>query len=267
MKKNSSAKRFFKRNTHNDFFKALAGFGRAMNRLYENRNHDIYSNGEYTVLKKLVSHKPGIIIDGGANVGHYSLLLHKLMPQTTIYAFEPVSATFEKLVKNTQNIPTINPIQKGLFKDNGTKKINLFKSNTHSSLVNIQGLHYDSTHTEEIELIKGDDFLSQYSLSTIDLLKIDVEGAEYDVLQGFEDSIKDGRIRMIQFEYGYINITTKKLLLDFYDYLTNKGYLIGKIYPKKVAFRPYSFKHENFLGSNYVALKKDEQELFRLLSL
>ena len=45
-------KRLFKRNSHNNLLKALAGFGRAINRLYENRNHDIYSNGELTLLKK-----------------------------------------------------------------------------------------------------------------------------------------------------------------------------------------------------------------------
>jgi hypothetical protein len=44
-------KRIFKRNAHPPVFKMLAGAGRAMNRLYKNRNHDIYSNGELVVLK------------------------------------------------------------------------------------------------------------------------------------------------------------------------------------------------------------------------
>ena len=53
-----SLKRIFKRNSHNFILKPLAGFGRSLNRLYENRNHDIYSNGELTVLKKLVRINP-----------------------------------------------------------------------------------------------------------------------------------------------------------------------------------------------------------------
>ena len=39
----SILKRIFKQNTHNSFFKVLAGFGGSLNRLHENRNHDIYT--------------------------------------------------------------------------------------------------------------------------------------------------------------------------------------------------------------------------------
>ena len=49
-----------------------------------------------------------------------------------------------------------------------------------------------------------------FEWKTIDLLKLDLEGAEYDALLGFEESIKKGIIKIIQFEYGYINITTKE---------------------------------------------------------
>ena len=70
---------------------------------------------------------------------------------------------------------------------------------------------------------------------------------------------------MIQFEYGYINISTKKMLLDFYTYLENKGYLVGKIFPKTVEFRKYDFKYEDFLGPNFIAVKKTETELIDLL--
>lgn len=70
---------------------------------------------------------------------------------------------------------------------------------------------------------------------------------------------------MIQFEYGYINITTKKLLIDFYNYFESKGYMVGKIFPKYVEFRKYEFKHEDFLGPNFIAVKKTETELIKLL--
>ena len=84
----SILKSIFKQNTHNAFFKALAGLGRSLNRLYENRNHDIYSNGEITVLKKIATMKPTLIIDGGANVGDYSVMANQIMPDCSIYAFE-----------------------------------------------------------------------------------------------------------------------------------------------------------------------------------
>ncbi len=102
------------------------------------------------------------------------------------------------------------PVNKGLYQENCVRTINLFSSHTHSSLYDIQGLSYHSVDTAEIELVRGDDFMEQQGIESIDLLKLDLEGAEYDALLGFENALKKGKIRMVQFEFGYINITTKK---------------------------------------------------------
>jgi FkbM family methyltransferase len=258
-------KRFLKRNSHNSLFKSLAGFGRSLNRFYENRNHDIHSNGELTVLQKLSRFRPGVIIDGGANTGEYSLLAGGLCPESRIYSFEPVKSTFEKLRENVRGCSNIFPERKGLFKENCTRTINIFDSDAHSSLYDIRGISYSPNGQETIELVRGDDFMRDCKLDKVDLLKIDVEGAEYDALVGFGENIGKGKIRMIQFEYGYINISTKKLLVDFYSFLESRGYLIGKIFPGTVEFRKYEFKHEDFIGPNYLAVRESETELITAL--
>ena len=263
----SIAKRIFKKNSHNNFFKALAGFGRSLNRLYENRNHDILSNGEMTVLEKIGKLSPSIIIDGGANVGNYSLLINKIIPDCKIYSFEPVDSTFQKLLKNKNGIVNIVPIKKGLYKENCSQEINIFQSDEHSSLFDIQGLPNEGGGDKQIiELLRGDDFINDNKLDSVDFLKLDIEGAEYDALLGFSNSIKHGKIKAIQFEYGYINITTKKLLIDFYNFFEENGYLVGKIFPKIVEFRKYNFIYEDFIGPNFIAVKKSEIDLINLLS-
>jgi FkbM family methyltransferase len=260
-----NVKRFFKRNSHNNLFKGLAGFGRALNRFYENRNHDLYSNGELTVLKKISKFNPSVIIDGGANIGKYSLLINHLSPSSKIYSFEPVKSTFEKLKKNVASSKNIVPVEKGFYKENCISKINMFTYDEHSSIYNIQGSPYELHGQQTIELVRGDDFIKNSEISEVDFLKIDVEGAEYDALLGFEQTIKEGKIKAIQFEYGYINITTKKLLVDYYDFFEKEGYVLGKIFPKIVEFRKYEFKYEDFLGPNYIAVKKSEVELINAL--
>jgi len=247
-------------------FKPLAGFGRALNRLYENRNHDIYSNGEMTVLKKISKINPSIIIDGGANVGDYSLMVTKIIPKCRVYAFEPVKSTFHKLTENVREYSWISPVMSGLFKENCSMEINLFKADEHSSLYDIQGLPEKSNQKETIKLIQGDDFMTGKSIDFIDFLKLDIEGAEYDALLGFENCIKNGKVRAVQFEYGYINITTKKLLIDFYNFFEANNYVVGKIFPKAVEFRKYDFIYEDFIGPNFIAVKKSETKLIDLLS-
>lgn len=257
-------KRYFKKNSHNSVFKALAGFGRALNRLYENRNHDIFSNGEMTIIQKISKINPAIIIDGGANVGDYSLLVNQMIPKCKIYSFEPVDSTFQILLKNKKDIDNIIPIKRGLFKENCSKEINLFQSNEHSSLFNIQGM--GTGKKEKIELIRGDDFIKENNFDSVDFLKLDIEGAEYDALLGFSENIKLGKIKAIQFEYGYINITTKNLLIDYYSFFESNGYIVGKVFPKIVEFRKYNFLYEDFIGPNFIAVKASEIDLINLLS-
>ena len=145
-------------------------------------------------------------------------------------------------------------------------EINLFDSNTHSSIFDINKVMTESNKTTTIDLVKGDSFLTDAKIEYVDFLKLDMEGAEYDAIVGFEESLKSGKIRAIQFEYGYINIVTKKLLLDFYNFFEEYGYIVGKIFPKTVEFRKYNHKHEDFIGPNFIAVKKDDQELIDLLT-
>lgn len=258
-------KRLFKRNTHNLLFKYLAGFGRSINRMYENSEHNMHYNGELELIKKLGQLKPKVIIDAGANKGMYARYLAEHCPDAQIYAFEPVGSTFEILKEGLSAYSHVECIQQGLFSESCKKEINIFNSDTHSSLVDIQGLNQKFENKENIQLIKGEEFTANYEIEEIDFIKMDIEGAEYEAMIGFEEMINTGKIRMLQFEYGYINITTKILLLDFYRFFKQRGYIIGKIFPKSVEFRKYEFKYENFLGSNYVAIREDDSELKNLL--
>jgi hypothetical protein len=48
--------------------------------------------------------------------------------------------------------------------------------------------------------------------------------------------------------------------------LEGHGFAVGKIYPRYVEFFSYHFDRENFLGNNFIAVKREETEYIRLLS-
>jgi hypothetical protein len=136
----------------------------------------------------------------------------------------------------------------------------------HSSLYSHNGITSETKTIIDIEVIKGDDYVHSIGIEKIDLLKLDIEGAEMKALKGFENCLREKRIRVVQFEYGYLNILTKNLLMDYYDFFEPLGYRVGKLYPKKIEFKPYSNKLEDFIGPNYVAVLETEIEFIRSVS-
>jgi FkbM family methyltransferase len=259
-------KRLFKRNTHNLFFKLISSAGRSINRLYENRNHDIRSNGEEWLIKKIKAVNPTVFFDVGANTGKYCKEIKKHHPQAQAFCFEPVQSTFEILKKEIASYENVIPINAGLYHEPKTITINIYPSHTHASLYDLKGVSQKVVRKEAIQLVRGDDIIAEHQVKFIDVLKLDVEGAELDALSGLKQALFGKKIRLIQFEYGYINITTKNLLADYYEFFNQFGYSVGKLYPKKVEFRPYQFKHEDFIGPNMIAIRSDDAELKKILS-
>jgi len=259
-------KKWFKRNSHNLLFKYVSDFGRSIYRIYENRNHHIDCNGEERLLRTLSAISPKVIIDVGANIGDYALTASKYSKSAKIYAFEPVDTAFNKLKSAVADNRQIVPIEKGMYSESGTKTINFYVSSAHSSLQDVSDINGQPSRQLDITLLKGDDFIAQESIESIDLLKVDVEGVELEVFQGFEKAFENHKIKAVQFEYGNINIITKQLLYDFYKFFETKDYSVGKVYPKFVEFRDYKFKHEDFIGPNFVAVSNRHPELKTLLS-
>ncbi|MCW8826094.1 MAG: FkbM family methyltransferase, partial [Gammaproteobacteria bacterium] len=205
------------------------------------------------------------VFDVGGNVGDYSLLLRKYFPNAAIHTFEIIDdniVTIQEKNAGDNNI-TINSF--GLSNENGTIDVKYYGKGS-----GLNSLH-DYPHSgesvwKECEIRKGDDYVQENGIESIDFLKIDTEGSENLVLEGLLDTLKNRDVKVIQFEYGYINIISKFLLYDFYQFFDELGYTIGKIYPKRVEFKEYSLKDENFFGPNYVAVKKSETEIIESLA-
>ena len=72
-------------------------------------------------------------------------------------------------------------------------------------------------------------------------------------------------VSRLQFEYGRTSILTKFLLRDFHEFFEERGYAVGKIFPNYVDFRPYSIDHEDFIGPNFLAVRRERRDWIDLL--
>jgi len=114
-------------------------------------------------------------------------------------------------------------------------------------------------------VVRGDQYAQEHGIPSIDLLKVDVEGMEERVLQGFSRLFQEQRIRLVQFEYNTTNIVSKFLLRDAHQFFNHFGYRVGKLYPNHVEFRDYHYRQEDFCGPNLIVVRKEDDELLKLL--
>ncbi len=258
-----SASFFIAKNHRSLLFKHLYTAARFFIVSSENKNPDFNTNGENWLWSRLSTLKMDCIFDVGANIGDWSIgALNKLSPKR-IYAFEPIPDTFELLTKNIGNLEVF-PQKIALSDFTGELELNfsLEKSYLSSSFSNAENSSFKKTICE---VQKGDNFCDIFKVDKIDFLKIDTEGNDYKVLKGFEEKIKNRKIRLIQFEYGPFSIVSKDLLKNFYDFLNQYGYVIGKIYPNHIELREFHIHSENFILSNFIAFRADDCEMRKLL--
>jgi FkbM family methyltransferase len=216
-----------------------------------------------TQLQKKLSDKYELktFFDVGANIGEWTRMVHNHHFKSEIHLFEPVPETYRGLLNNDiQNGQTIlNGF--GLSNETGTIDINYSADNDRLSSPVLELWRPDGKLIPVL-MMSGDDYCKSRQIESIDFLKIDTEGWEYKVLQGFSDMISRGKISIIQFEYGYANVLTKDLLIDFYKLLQPLGYSIGKLTPEGVHFKEYNLLDEDFRGPNYVAVHQSSPDFF-----
>jgi len=166
---------------------------------------------------------PKTILDIGGNIGITSIFLAKTFPKATIYSFEPVIDNFEILKKNTQKYKNIKIFNYGLGSQNGSFKLYLSKDSENFGGVSLfpsvgggtESESYSNCDVKEINAV-----IKDINISSIDLIKIDTEGAEYDILK----SLNDEFMRGVSWITGELHGNRDFELLD---YLNNLGFSIS----------------------------------------
>ncbi len=120
--------------------------------------------------------EPKLIIDGGANVGYASVYFANRYPNAQIIAVEPERSNFEILRQNATPYPNISILQAGIWH----KKTSLIIENPQDEPWEFR-VQESSVVEGAIESVTITDLLELANASVIDILKLDIEGAEKEV--------------------------------------------------------------------------------------
>jgi FkbM family methyltransferase len=168
--------------------------------------------------------KPLTIIDCGTNIGVSLLYFRTQAPHAHIIAFEPNPHTYQIVRSNveTNNLNvTIHPVGVGKAKTTATfyTDVNDLASQSGSTTGHLATKKYELTSLDvHIEP------LSTYITGPVDILKLDVEGAEGEVLTELADSDTLRHIKQIFIEYHFDGVHTKYPLGAMLSILENAGF-------------------------------------------
>lgn len=228
-------------------------------------NYDFDSNGEAHLLRQLATAEACVVFDVGANVGEWARLARRVMPAATIHCFEVMPDTAAELRRQVGADPGIRLNDFGLSNEPGSVTLRSFDGL--SPLTSLVALDHKLPFTEvQGRVVTGDAYCAELGVDRIHLLKIDVEAAEWMVMQGLHGMLSRRAVDVIQFEYGRGSIFSHFLLRDYHLLLEAHGYRVGKMYADHVEFRSYDPAHEDFLGPNFVAVSRDRADLIQRLS-
>lgn len=224
---------------------------------YENRDVDMVSNGERWLIRRLAERGSLTAIDVGANRGDWAKAVLEYSPQARLLCFEPVPATYATLEYAIKG-PNVTLLNMALSSKSGTITMHAVVDNPHISSVYAGNLFLPELPRDVINVraLTGKEVIQRHSLDHLDIVKIDAEGHDFDVLQGFEHSIGVAAIDIFQFEYNIFTLEAGHSLSDFFKLLTPE-YVVCRLLPNGLEACGYHPVLDNFGQSNWIAVRSD----------
>lgn len=158
-----------------------------------------YSGNQLTLIEKLLD-PDGVFIDAGANQGEFTIAAARIVRMGKVIAFEPVSEYRERLLENVRlnDFRNVQVIAAALGDKNDFLPIydqqeNYSDGTRHAGLSTLFASESRQWAREVVPVKRLDDVLKELNVSRVDIIKLDIEGAEWIALCGALATIKSCR--------------------------------------------------------------------------
>lgn len=192
---------------------------------------------EKEIYKFKTDSQEPFIIDCGANIGLSVLYFKQLYPNASIIAFEPDAKIFEILKENCIkfNLTTIELINKAVW--NTETSLDFFSEGADGGRI---ALESDKEKLKQIKTVR----LKDYLIKQVDFLKIDIEGAETNVIMDCEDELRNVKFIFIEFHSFF---DQEQKLDTILSTLKKSGFRLHINNPGFISSQPF-IKREHYLN-------------------
>jgi FkbM family methyltransferase len=182
---------------------------------------DFYGPYEPWAWKYIYIEENSVVIDVGAHIGLYTIPIAKIAKKGFVVAIEPCPDNFKCLMENVRLNSLRNVFALNIAAWNDDCELNLFRgysSERHSVIRS----RYVADQTVRVRAKKLDEVVKALNLHKITLIKIDVEGAEFQVLKGLKSTLQQFKPDLLVETWG----DNEKTVSDF---LSELGYQVLRI--------------------------------------
>jgi FkbM family methyltransferase len=194
-------------------------------------HHRVLAGGEH---RRVLMRDLSTVIDIGANRGQFALAVRRWAPRARIISFEPLpgpSSIFRKVFVGDDQVSLI---EAAIGPSVGHTRMHVSERDDSSSLLPISSLQtrtFPGTReirTEEVRMGPLNEFVSVDELKAPAMLKLDVQGFEYEALTGCESILR--HFLWVYCECSFVELYTgQRLACDIIAWLAERGFLLADI--------------------------------------
>jgi FkbM family methyltransferase len=186
----------------------------------------IYESEMVSAIKACLSQN-NVFVDLGANEGYFSVIASQIVgPGGRVLAVEPQSRLQPVISKNLNlnSCQNVQILPLAISGDSRLVTLHLTPDMNTGSTAAIQTTRY-SLQKQDVSSITLAQLFEQHSIETCHLLKVDIEGYEYEAIMGSQDLFASGRIKAIALELHPGHLAKRNLSgEDIVRFLTRCGY-------------------------------------------
>lgn len=187
---------------------------------------DLEDNIAEYIYNRMPAYKMDVLVDCGANLGWFTYQFLNVYSSVRSYCIEPIPSIANALKNNLNRFPNLNANTRVFVHEIAVSNYNGEAIMTNQSEVTTNKI-IDKPIAQSITvpIITGDNFCAQNKIEKINFLKIDCEGKDVQVLNGFSRMISSSKIDFIQVEAGVgPSIGVYKPIQSFENILVPRGY-------------------------------------------
>lgn len=227
----------------------------------EKCSNNITDNGEAVLIRNVSalvgSSRVPVFWDVGANCGEWSgAVLDAVAARGALLeVFEPTPEA-AALLKTRFATDSLRVHEVALSDREGTAQFALAGATAGTNSLEIESVGR-AMEVVEVSVATGTQFAARLGIERIDLLKIDTEGHDFSVLEGFEAMFQRQAIGIAQFEYNSRWLFARRSLRDVFVLAQKHDYAVGRVGPRGIElFDRWNPECDRFFEDNYVLVSR-----------